>query len=157
MAYRELDKRVDAELLANISDWPRTRNCADKDVDTSWFYPDDRAQPHKAVFSLCDTCEIRATCAEYALTNDESQGIWGGLVAAERKKILFGRRYPTEKNPSCRTPTGPSVRGYRTHLEIGEDPCDGCRAHYRAYQVAYYTQLNVRAERVARFVANTRE
>lgn len=36
---------------------------------------------------LCSGCPVRNLCAEYALTNHESFGVWGGMNPADRKAI----------------------------------------------------------------------
>lgn len=40
---------------------------------------------------LCAECPIQMTCLDYALTNVEIYGIWGGATKADRQKIL-GRK-----------------------------------------------------------------
>jgi WhiB family redox-sensing transcriptional regulator len=36
---------------------------------------------------ICQSCEVRAQCLEYALERDERFGIWGGLSERERRKL----------------------------------------------------------------------
>ncbi|MGW4106500.1 WhiB family transcriptional regulator [Streptomyces sp. NPDC004976] len=36
---------------------------------------------------ICGLCPIRATCLEYALTNDMRFGVWGGLSEKERLEL----------------------------------------------------------------------
>ena len=36
---------------------------------------------------ICQGCEVRAECLEYALANDERFGLWGGLSERERRKL----------------------------------------------------------------------
>lgn len=38
--------------------------------------------------AICAGCPVRATCRAYALTAREPYGIWGGLTARERTRIL---------------------------------------------------------------------
>lgn len=37
---------------------------------------------------LCGLCPIRLECADYAITNRERFGIWGGLTWNERKRFI---------------------------------------------------------------------
>ncbi|NDH88296.1 MAG: WhiB family transcriptional regulator, partial [Actinobacteria bacterium] len=36
---------------------------------------------------VCLSCEVRNDCLEYALSNDERFGIWGGLSERERRRL----------------------------------------------------------------------
>ena len=37
--------------------------------------------------AVCQSCEVRQQCLEYALANDERFGIWGGLSERERRRL----------------------------------------------------------------------
>lgn len=48
-----------------------------------------RIQAARAI-ALCTACPVRAECLEYAMrnwTDGAGEGVWGGLVAAERRVI----------------------------------------------------------------------
>jgi WhiB family redox-sensing transcriptional regulator len=36
---------------------------------------------------MCQRCDVRQDCLDFALTHDERDGIWGGLTSKERKKL----------------------------------------------------------------------
>jgi WhiB family redox-sensing transcriptional regulator len=36
---------------------------------------------------VCQTCEVRTECLEYALDNAELFGIWGGMSERQRRKL----------------------------------------------------------------------
>lgn len=36
---------------------------------------------------ICNQCEIKNDCLNFALSNDEPDGVWGGLSHRERKKL----------------------------------------------------------------------
>lgn len=59
-------------------------NCHDRDPDL--FFPDRGAAtaPAKAI---CHNCQVREECLEFALTNGERFGIWGGTSERERRRI----------------------------------------------------------------------
>jgi WhiB family transcriptional regulator, redox-sensing transcriptional regulator len=40
---------------------------------------------------ICAKCPVRAECLDYALTNKETHGIWGGLNEMERRALLRRR------------------------------------------------------------------
>lgn len=63
-----------------------------KGKDNTMFYgnengivPSDIARKAKRI---CSECEVANDCLNFAIDNDESYGIWGGLTAKERKAIV---------------------------------------------------------------------
>lgn len=41
------------------------------------FYPEKWARPVAAI-KVCGTCPVQRQCFEYALSNHETDGVWGG-------------------------------------------------------------------------------
>ena len=41
--------------------------------------------------AICDACAGRVACLEYALTNGEKFGIWGGMSERERRRLRRAR------------------------------------------------------------------
>ena len=37
--------------------------------------------------AVCDTCDVKAMCLDFALTTNQDSGIWGGTSEEERRKI----------------------------------------------------------------------
>ena len=76
--------------------------CAEVDGD-AWF-PENGANGSSVNIakSICKVCNHRFECAEWGITY-ERHGIWGGLTAAERKKIRRKRKLkiPIEKREDC--------------------------------------------------------
>lgn len=61
--------------------WRKLSACADHfDV----FFDGRKVAEAK---SICSTCPVQGQCLEFALRNDERDGIWGGLTAKERKAL----------------------------------------------------------------------
>jgi WhiB family redox-sensing transcriptional regulator len=64
-----------------------------KGSDTLTFYPpsedDSLAEEAK---TICSMCAVRKPCLEFALTNREKHGVWGGLTERERRRVLRQRR-----------------------------------------------------------------
>lgn len=60
-------------------------------IDPDVFYPasDEEAEPAKAV---CAVCPVREACLDYALTNRERDGVWGGATERERRRLIRQRR-----------------------------------------------------------------
>ena len=67
------------------------QHAACKGVEPEVFYPvtDEEAEIAKAI---CTVCSVRGTCLEYALTNREREGVWGGATEKERRRIVRQRR-----------------------------------------------------------------
>lgn len=64
--------------------WQLSANCLG--VDPDLFFP-ERGASTKEAKAVCQGCEVRADCLEYALANGEKFGIWGGLSERERRRI----------------------------------------------------------------------
>jgi WhiB family redox-sensing transcriptional regulator len=64
--------------------WQRQANCMG--VDPDLFFPERGASTREAK-EVCRGCVVREDCLEYALTNSEKFGIWGGLSERERRRI----------------------------------------------------------------------
>ncbi len=65
--------------------WMDDAVCAQ--VDPELFFPEKNGNSAPAR-RLCGTCPIAGECLEYALTNREPHGVWGGLTPFERRKLL---------------------------------------------------------------------
>ena len=63
-------------------------------LDAEIFYPDNDDHADFAK-SVCEECEVRIACLNYALDNREQQGVWGGATARERRRLLRIRRRTT--------------------------------------------------------------
>lgn len=42
---------------------------------------------HRKAKAICADCPVRAECLEYALTNGETHGTWGGTSERERRRM----------------------------------------------------------------------
>ena len=68
----------------NPLSWQTDSLCAQTDPEA--FFPEKGGSTRDAK-RICQTCEVKAQCLEYALQNDERFGIWGGLSERERRKL----------------------------------------------------------------------
>ena len=64
--------------------WQERALCAQTDPEA--FFPEKGGSTREAK-KVCVGCEVRSECLEYALSNDERFGIWGGLSERERRKL----------------------------------------------------------------------
>ena len=60
-------------------------------ADTTVFFPvsDTFAGEAKAI---CAMCPVAQACLEYAIATRQSDGVWGGLTAVERHRLLRRRQ-----------------------------------------------------------------
>lgn len=83
------------QLLVEDADeelgWQERALCAQTDPES--FFPEKGGSTREAK-KVCLACEVRSECLEYALSNDERFGIWGGLSERERRRLR--RRPPSE-------------------------------------------------------------
>ena len=73
-------RQAEDEALA----WQSDALCAQTDPES--FFPEKGGATREAK-RICETCEVRSECLDYALENDERFGIWGGLSERERRKL----------------------------------------------------------------------
>lgn len=69
--------------------WQEFALCAETDPDAFFPGKGESVTPAKKV---CMRCEVRAECLEYALDNEISHGVWGGLSEQQRRKIRSERK-----------------------------------------------------------------
>ncbi|AZG48767.1 Transcriptional regulator WhiB2 [Gordonia insulae] len=67
--------------------WQDRALCAQTDPEA--FFPEKGGSTREAK-RICQGCEVKSECLEYALHNDERFGIWGGLSERERRRIKRG-------------------------------------------------------------------
>ena len=69
--------------------WRQRAAC--RGIDPDIFYPvsEDDAEEAKAI---CAQCPVRQVCLEFALVNREREGVWGGLLERERRRLARQRR-----------------------------------------------------------------
>jgi len=67
--------------------WQERGLCAQTDPEA--FFPEKGGSTREAK-RICQGCEVRDRCLEYALANDERFGIWGGLSERERRRLKRG-------------------------------------------------------------------
>ena len=65
-------------------------------VDPELFFPVGTSEPALArveeAKSICQACEVRTDCLEWALGTYQDAGVWGGLDEEERRVIRRARR-----------------------------------------------------------------
>ena len=69
---------------SEVDSWQSRASCAQ--VDPDLFFPDQGGQV-RTPKQVCARCPVRVDCLDYALTNDERHGVWGGLSERERRQL----------------------------------------------------------------------
>jgi WhiB family redox-sensing transcriptional regulator len=64
-------------------EWWLSALCAQTDPEA--FFP--KSNPTRAAKQVCLSCDVREECLDYALQNDERNGVWGGLSESERRAL----------------------------------------------------------------------
>ena len=80
----ELGELADIFDSAEPPEWQDRALCAQTDPEA--FFPEKGGSTREAK-RICQGCEVKGECLEYALAHDERFGIWGGLSERERRKL----------------------------------------------------------------------
>lgn len=78
-----------------VADWLELARAADEIADNLpcrqapdlYFATQTEGHYSQLAIRACSDCPIRQMCGEYAIKHNETEGIWGGLTAGERKRI----------------------------------------------------------------------
>ncbi len=60
-------------------------------LDASVFYPEDD-EGAEAAKSVCASCSVQSACLDYALSEREKAGVWGGATERDRRRMIRQRR-----------------------------------------------------------------
>lgn len=84
-----------AELFAvePENDWRTQAACRTLDPDVfftsdSFENKQEKEERELAAKAVCDRCDVRSECLDYALRAGERYGIWGGMNPAERRALV---------------------------------------------------------------------
>lgn len=76
------------KALKEKQGWQSKANCMG--VDPDLFFP-ERGASTKEAKEVCRGCVVKDECLEYALSNSEKFGIWGGMSERERRRVRRSR------------------------------------------------------------------
>jgi WhiB family redox-sensing transcriptional regulator len=72
----------------NAANWRSAAACQSADPDL--FFPISSSGPAEQQIArakrICANCVVRRECLEYAVTNEQVYGIWGGTTAEDRQR-----------------------------------------------------------------------
>jgi WhiB family redox-sensing transcriptional regulator len=72
----------------NDTDWKEGGACRQIDPDT-WFA--ENGHQLRQARTVCEGCDVRERCLEYALENDIYHGLWGNKSPLERRRMKVSR------------------------------------------------------------------
>lgn len=77
--------------ISTMSTWRDQARC--RGVDPKVFHPaeEDEAAADAAK-AICALCPVVDSCLEFAVSAREKDGVWGGLTARERRRLIRQRR-----------------------------------------------------------------
>ena len=89
-----------------------------------WDSDDETNNSYREARRVCRVCPVAAECLEWALTNDERYGMWGGMTPAERRGLgnemdHAARRAEAGRVMERRHRAEAVVAEIREHLERG--------------------------------------
>ncbi|GAA3154187.1 WhiB family transcriptional regulator [Streptomyces rectiviolaceus] len=94
------------------SDWRKYAGC--RQVDPELFFPGKgpagAAQARDAK-QVCSLCPVAVRCLQWALTNRQDSGVWGGMTESDRR-VLHGRR-PGRTRPASGKPVAQELLDMR--------------------------------------------
>jgi WhiB family redox-sensing transcriptional regulator len=67
-----------------VARWREQAACCGMDLDV--FFP-ERGESAGPARQVCAACPVRQPCLEYALSNQITHGVWGGLTVRERRPL----------------------------------------------------------------------
>lgn len=65
---------------------PWKEKAACRGMDTAIFFP-EQGQPNTLALAVCKTCPVSQECLNFALSNYERYGVWGGKSERKRRAI----------------------------------------------------------------------
>lgn len=80
-------EHIDVYPETEDDQWQERALCAQTDPEA--FFPEKGGSTREAK-RICQGCEVKDACLEYALAHDERFGIWGGLSERERRRLKRG-------------------------------------------------------------------
>jgi hypothetical protein len=101
------------------TDWQDDALCSDKSLEGAgdWFFSSDPDERYAAK-QVCYRCPVRRECAEWALSNKQIWGVWGGHDEVQNRRTLaLGH---DEEETRKRRPTGcPYCAAKPSKLSVG--------------------------------------
>ena len=73
--------------MIDLPNWEGAR-CDDPNISPEVFFS---PLTQKEAVEYCLECPLMMKCAEFAMTNNVQDGVWGGLTEADRRELFKNR------------------------------------------------------------------
>jgi len=103
-------------------------------LDPDLFFA-DTARERDAAVRACRDCPLLEACAEYAISEQEPHGVWGGTTVADRRTFRDGRPWRFDEAGRLRKVCG-TVSAYHAHFTYREQPCPACTTAFEEQLLA---------------------
>lgn len=110
--------------------WTHKAACSPKTAE--WFWPVNKGNltaDTRAALAICARCPAKDACREYAITNGETEGVWGGLTETELRQLVAARgtqRNKPRTNQANKRVHGECVRCGKFRELTGRKVCVSC-------------------------------
>jgi WhiB family redox-sensing transcriptional regulator len=107
--------------------WTADGLCTQVDVGDLFFPP--KGGGTRQAKAVCNgtsnrpPCPVVQQCLAYALARGETEGVWGGTSAAERRRLAAGQ---ARRGRPLRPINHGTASGYRSHQRRGIPVCGPC-------------------------------
>jgi len=73
-------------LLEPEEQWRDAAACSGTESDLFFPVAEESAETSRAK-EICASCPVQEACLAYALTTNQTDGVWGGMTATERRRL----------------------------------------------------------------------
>ena len=73
-------------LFEPEEDWRAEAACTGADSDVFFPVAEESVETDRAK-AVCSACPVQEACLQYALTTNQTDGVWGGMTATERRRL----------------------------------------------------------------------
>jgi WhiB family transcriptional regulator, redox-sensing transcriptional regulator len=70
-----------------VTPWREAAACLDVESEVSFFPDNEDLGAIVTAKAICATCPVADVCLTWAIETNQSEGIWGGHTAKERRKL----------------------------------------------------------------------
>lgn len=70
-----------------VTPWREAAACIDAPADVTFFPDKEDLTGIVKAKAICATCPVADECLTWAIETNQSEGIWGGHTAKERRKL----------------------------------------------------------------------
>ncbi|WP_063735590.1 WhiB family transcriptional regulator [Streptomyces sp. RTd22] len=104
--------------------------CAQPGTDPDLWHSKDR-EDRRTAKTICTGCPLLDACRTWALDVRQSEGVWGGLDAAERAALTSGTGWWLDTSGRLRRPCGTLAAHWAHHSY--REKCAPCAAAHAAH------------------------